>query len=73
MSLDRAEVRELLHCNDDQVSVFDPLVTYLLMAVIQLIKVSSSCHNLFPGVQVKVGESGSCPDRKYIGCFISIL
>lgn len=57
-----AEVRDLfLHYNDDQLSVFDPLVTYLLMAIIQLIKLPLSCRELFPGVQIKAVESLSGP------------
>jgi hypothetical protein len=67
LSLHRAEVRDFLHYNDDyKGSVFDPLLMDLLMAIIQLIKVPSICHSLFPGVQVKVDESVSCPARKYI-------
>lgn len=49
----------LLHSGDDQLSVFDPLVTYLLVAIIQLIKVPLSCRELLPEIHVKAGESAS--------------
>lgn len=60
LKLDMVEVGDLLlHRGDDQLSVFDPLVTYLLVAIIQLIKVPLSCHELLPEIHVKAGESAS--------------
>lgn len=61
LKLDMVEVRDLrLHRGDDELSVFDPLVTYLLLvAIVQLIKVPLSCHELLPEIHIKAGESAS--------------